>query len=83
MKGNSSFVTKTISSIKSASSNPDSDDDVNGFEDINGGEIDYIKLAQLWINQLPTFFLRFTPGSAIVEILNKTVSCPGQYSGEK
>ena len=31
----------------SASTNPDSDDDVNGFEDINGGEIDYIKLAQL------------------------------------
>lgn len=36
-----------INLIFSASTNPDSDDDVNGFEDINGGEIDYIKLAQL------------------------------------
>ena len=29
------------------STSPESDDDVNGFEDINGGEIDYVKLAQL------------------------------------
>ena len=31
------------------STSPESDDDVNGFEDINGGEIDYVKLAQLYI----------------------------------
>ena len=41
------FVNFGFSSTYLKSTSPKSDDDVNGFEDINGGEIDYVKLAQL------------------------------------